>query len=61
MAAGRGIREIICALQCSLRLVRQIRDGLRDSPDQPRSTPDPLWMVQVDRQQVIHELGLDIR
>ena len=58
LAAGRGVREITRALQCSRRLVRQIRDGLRDSPDQPKSTADPLWMAQVDWPQVIHDLGL---
>jgi hypothetical protein len=58
LAAGRGVREITRALSCSRRLVRQIRDGLRDSPDQPREVADPLWMAQVDWPQIIHELGL---
>jgi hypothetical protein len=58
LAAGRGVREITRALQCSRRMVRQIRDGLRGSPDQPKSAAEPLWMAQVDWPQVIHDLGL---
>jgi len=45
--SGRGVREITRALKCSRRLVRQIRDGLHGPPDQPRSTADPPWMMQV--------------
>ena len=58
LAAGRGVREITRALQCSRRLVRQIRDGLRGSPDQPKSVADPLWMAQINWPEFIHELGL---
>ena len=58
LAAGRGVREITRALQCSRRLVRQIRDGLRGSPDQPKSVADPLWMAQINWPELIHELGL---
>ncbi len=59
LAAGRGVREITRALQCSRRLVRQIRDGLRGSPDQqPKSVADPLWMAQINWPELVHELGL---
>jgi hypothetical protein len=58
LAAGRGIREITRALKCSRRLVRQIRDGLRDSPGQPKNAADPLWMAQIEWPQIIHDLSL---
>jgi len=58
LAAGRGVREITRALKCSRRLVRQIRDGLHGSPDQPKPIIDPLWMAQVDWAGIIHDLGL---
>jgi hypothetical protein len=55
---GRGLREIARALQCSRKTVREVRDGLRLSPDIPKSVADPLWMLQVDWAMVIHDLGL---
>lgn len=58
LAAGRGIREITRALRCSRRLVRQIRDGLHSSPEQPKTVVDPLWMAQVDWSGIVHDLGL---
>lgn len=58
LAAGRGIREITRALKCSRRLVRQIRDGLHSSPEQPKTVVDPLWMAQIDWNGIIHDLGL---
>lgn len=58
LAAGRGIREITRTLKCSRRLVRQIRDGLRDSPGQRKNTTQPLWMAQVDWAQIINQLSL---
>ncbi len=58
LAAGRGVREITRALKCSRRLVRQIRDGLHEPPDQPRSTADPPWMAQVNWPEIVHDLGL---
>ena len=58
LAAGRGVREITRSLRCSRRLVRQIRDGVHAPPDLPRSGPEPLWMAQVDRPQIIHDLEL---
>jgi len=59
LAAGRGVREITRALKCSRRLVRQIRDGLHGPPDQPRSTADPPWMVQVSWPEIVHDLGAE--
>jgi transposase len=58
LAEGRGLREIARALKCSRRTVREVRDGMRASPDQPRPSADPLWMAQLDWPQIIHELGL---
>jgi transposase len=58
LAAGRGVREIMRALKCSRRLVRQIRDGLHGPPDQPRSTADPPWMAQINWPEIVHDLGL---
>jgi hypothetical protein len=58
LAAGRGVREITRALKCSRRLVRQIRDGLHSSPEQPKAIADPLWMAQVDWTGIVHDLGL---
>jgi hypothetical protein len=58
LAEGRGLREIARALGCSRRTVREIRDGLRRSPDQPKPSHDPLWMAQLDWPQIVHELSL---
>jgi len=58
LADGRGIREIARALNCSRDTVREVRDGLRQSPDTPRRRNDPLWMQQLDWPAVIHDLGL---
>lgn len=58
LAEGRKVREIARALGCSRDTVREIRDGLRLSPDAPKSTADPLWMLQMDWPAVIHDLGL---
>lgn len=43
LAEGRGLREIARALGCSRDTVREVRDGLRVSPDAPKTLPDPLW------------------
>lgn len=45
---GRGIREISRALGCSRDTVREVRDGLRQSPAAPKVGNDPLWMRQID-------------
>ena len=58
LAEGRGLREIARALGCSRDTVREVRDGLRASPDAPKTLPDPLWMLQVDWPPLIHDLGL---
>ena len=58
LADGRGIREIARALDCSRDTVREVRDGLRQSPAAPRIGKDPLWMRQIDWATVVHELGL---
>src|SRR5687768_1318938 len=55
---GRGVREIARALNCSRDTVREVRDGLRHSPDAPKACADPLWMLQLDWLAVIHDLGL---
>jgi transposase len=57
LADGRSLREIATALGCSRRLVRQIRDGERLTHETATS-PDPLWMAQLDWPVIIHELGL---
>ena len=36
LAEGRGLREIARALVCSRATVREVRDGLRQSPDAPK-------------------------
>ena len=61
LAAGRGIPEITRALKCSRRLVRQIRDGLHSSPEEPKTVADPLWMAQVDWSGIVHDLGWGTR
>lgn len=58
LADGRGIREIARALGCSRDTVREVRDGVRQSPDAPKASNDPLWMQQVNWLAVIHDLGL---
>lgn len=58
LADGRSVREIAQALKCSRTTVREIRDGARVSPAVRKTTPDPLWMSQVDWAQVRHDLGL---
>jgi hypothetical protein len=58
LSEGRGLREIARALGCSRDTVREVRDGLRVSPDAPKTLPDPLWMLQVDWPPLIHDLGL---
>ena len=58
LSEGRGLREIARALGCSRDTVREVRDGLRVSPDAPKALPDPLWMLQVDWPPLIHDLGL---
>ena len=58
LAEGRGVREIARALECSRRLVREIRAGLKDSPEAPKALSDPLWMAQLDWPTIIHDLGL---
>jgi hypothetical protein len=58
LAEGRGVREIARALGCSRRLVREIRAGLKDSPDAPKPLRDPLWMAQLEWPAIIHDLGL---
>src|SRR5690606_28429177 len=57
LSEGRGLREIARALKCSRRTVREVRDGMRASPDQPQPSSDPLWMSQLDWPQSVHELG----
>ena len=57
LADGRSLREIATALGCSRRLVRQIRDGERLTHETATS-PDPLWMSQLEWPVIIHELGL---
>jgi hypothetical protein len=58
LAEGRGVREIARALECSRDTVREVRDGLRNSPDAPKTLPDPLWMLQLNWPAIIHDLGL---
>jgi len=47
LAEGRSVREIASALKCSRRLVREIRDGQRDT-HKTAPAPDPLWMSQLE-------------
>ena len=42
LSEGRGLREIARALSCSRDIVREVRDGLRNSPDAPKALPDQL-------------------
>jgi transposase len=58
LSDGRGVREIARALGCSRDTVREVRDGVRRSPDAPTIGNDPLWMQQVNWLAVIHDLGL---
>ena len=39
LADGRGVREIARALGCARATVREVRDGLRHSPDTPKPRP----------------------
>jgi hypothetical protein len=48
LAEGHGLREIARAPGCSRSTVREVRDGLRHSPDAPQSLPDPVSMLQLD-------------
>lgn len=54
----RTVREIARALKCSRKTVRAVRDGQKVSPEEPKSVGDPLWMGQLDWQQVIADLGM---
>jgi transposase len=58
LAEGRGMREIARALNCSRDTVREVRDGARESPDAPKRSSDPLWMLQLDWPAIVHDLGL---
>lgn len=58
LAQGRTLREIARALKCSRRTVREVRDGLRGSPELSKVSTAPLWMSQVDWPQIVHDLGL---
>jgi hypothetical protein len=58
LTGGRGIREIALALKVSRRTVREVRDGQRVSPDQPKRVADPQWMVHVNWALVLREQGL---
>ncbi|MDP9052566.1 MAG: IS21 family transposase [Acidobacteriota bacterium] len=58
LAEGRGMREIARALGCSRDTVREVRDGARQSPDAPKLSSDPLWMLQLDWPAIVHDLGL---
>ena len=58
LAEGRGVREIARALSCARDTVREVRDGLRHSPDTPKVFVDPLWMLQLQWPTIIHDLGL---
>jgi hypothetical protein len=58
LAEGRGVREIARALGCGRETVREVRDGLRVSPDAPKTGSDPLWMQQLQWPAIIHDLGL---
>jgi hypothetical protein len=46
LSEGRGLREIARALGCSRDTVREVRDGLRVSPDAPKAlrTDEPLML-----------------
>jgi hypothetical protein len=39
---GRGLHEIAGALGCSRDTIREVHDGLRVSPDAPKTLPYPL-------------------
>ena len=58
LAEGRGMREIARALNCSRDTVREVRDGARQSPDAPKRSCDPLWMLQLEWPAIVHDLGL---
>ena len=52
------MREIARALSCSRDTVREVRDGARQSPDAPKRSSDPLWMLQLVWPAIVHDLGL---
>src|ERR1700761_5637987 len=58
LVEGRGVREIARALNCSRDTVREVRDGARQSPDAPKLSSDPLWMLQLEWPTIVHDLGL---
>jgi hypothetical protein len=58
LALGRGVREITRILRCSRRLVREMRDGVKGSPDTPKAPGDPLWMHELEWPAIVHDLGL---
>ncbi|MDP2323711.1 MAG: IS21 family transposase [Gammaproteobacteria bacterium] len=58
LVEGRSVREIASALGCSRRTIRLIRDGQKASPEAPKPSSDPLWMLQLDWPTIIHDLGL---
>src|ERR1700761_7804173 len=58
LAEGRGLREIARALNCSRDTVREVRDGARQSPNAPKRSSDPLWMLQLEWPGIVHDLGL---
>lgn len=58
LAEGRKVREIARALGCSRDTVREVRDGLRASPDARKQPAAPLWMTQIDWPPIIRDLGL---
>jgi transposase len=55
---GLGVRAITRKMRCSRRLVREIRDGLRTLPAQPKPAKDPLWSDQVAWAEVIEQISL---
>src|SRR5690349_19218724 len=35
-----------------------VRDGVRQSPDAPKKSSDPLWMLQLEWPAIVHDPGL---
>jgi transcriptional regulator with XRE-family HTH domain len=58
LAEGRGLREIARALGCSRNTVREIRDGLINSPAETAERLEPAWMLQLNWKQVIDDLAM---
>jgi transposase len=58
LAQGRGLREIARALGCSRGTVRDIRDGLKKPPADTSERVEPVWMLQLNWQQVIDDLSM---